>query len=79
MLNFDEKSKSISNFPEELNTASNQYTYKQLHKKESGPINRNIDRSAQVPPSRPNMNKLLEDTRDFARIWDLYNHLLNEA
>jgi hypothetical protein len=28
-----------------------------------------------VPPSRPNMNELLEDTRDLARIWDLHHHL----
>jgi hypothetical protein len=35
--------------------------------------------SASVPPSRPNMNELLEDTRDLARIWDLYGHLLKEA
>gem|GEM_PF-2636617 len=24
------------------------------------------------------MNDILEDTRDLARIWDLYGHLLNE-
>ena len=29
-----------------------------------------------VPPSRPNMNEILEDTRDFARIWDLNGHLI---
>jgi len=32
-----------------------------------------------VPPSRPNMNDILEDTRDLARIWDLYGHLIKEA
>ncbi len=31
-----------------------------------------------VPPSRPNMNEILEDTRDMARIWDLYGHLIKE-
>ena len=35
------------------------------------------EKSRSVPPSRPNMNELLEDTRDLARIWDLYGHLLN--
>jgi len=36
-------------------------------------------KSGLVPPSRPNMNDILEDTRDLARIWDLYGHLLKEA
>ncbi len=31
------------------------------------------------PPSRPNMNELLKDTRDFARIWDLYGHLIGDT
>jgi len=25
------------------------------------------------------MNELLEDTRDFARIWDLYGHLIGDT
>ena len=37
------------------------------------------EKSGLVPPSRPNMNELLEDTRDFARIWDLYGHFLKVA
>ncbi len=37
-----------------------------------------IEKSGFVPPSRPNMNEILEDTRDFARIWDLYGHLIKE-
>ncbi len=36
------------------------------------------EKSGLVSPSRPNMNELLEDTRDLARIWDLYGHLINE-
>jgi len=36
------------------------------------------EKSGSVPPSRPNMNEILEDTRDFARIWDLYGHLIRE-
>ena len=31
-----------------------------------------------VPPSRPNMNEILKDARDLARIWDLYGHPLKE-
>ena len=36
------------------------------------------EKSGLVPPSRPNLNEILEDTRDFARIWDLYGHLIRE-
>ena len=35
--------------------------------------------SASVPPSRPNMNDILEDARDLARVWDLYGHLLIDS
>jgi site-specific DNA recombinase len=38
-----------------------------------------FEKSDLVPPSRPNMNEILEDTRVLARIWDLYGHLLKEA
>jgi site-specific DNA recombinase len=38
-----------------------------------------FEKSDLVPPSRPNMNELLEDTRELARIWDLYGHLLKEV
>ena len=38
-----------------------------------------LEKSGLVPPSRPNMNELLEDTRDFARIWDLYGHLMGDT
>jgi hypothetical protein len=31
-----------------------------------------------VPPSEPNVNQILEDTRALAQIWDLYGHLLSE-
>jgi len=31
-----------------------------------------------VPPSEPNVNQILEDTRALAQIWDLYGHILNE-
>ena len=37
------------------------------------------DFSATVPPSEPNVNQILEDTRALAQIWDLYGHLLNET
>ena len=32
-----------------------------------------------VPPSEPNVNQILEDTRALAQIWDLYGHLFNEG
>jgi hypothetical protein len=38
-----------------------------------------LEKSGSVPPSRPNMNDILEDTRDLAHIWDLYGHLLKDA
>ena len=35
--------------------------------------------SRYVPHTIPNLNELLEDTRDLARIWDLYGHLIKET
>jgi len=32
-----------------------------------------------VPPSTPNINEILDDTRAYARIWDLYGHLIKES
>ena len=49
-----------------------------LAQKKSGTSIKKIENSALVPPSRPNMNDILEDTRDLARIWDLYGHLIGE-
>jgi len=37
------------------------------------------EKSGDVPPSEPNVNQILEDTRALAQIWDLYGHLVNEA
>lgn len=36
------------------------------------------EKSDLVPPSEPNVNQILEDTRALAQIWDLYGHLLTE-
>ncbi len=46
------------------------------NQKKKHPINKVL--SVEVPPSRPNMNDILEDTRDMARIWDLYGHLIKD-
>ena len=35
--------------------------------------------SCNVPPSTPNINEILDDTRAYARIWDLYGHLIKES
>lgn len=37
------------------------------------------EKSGSVPPSTPNMNELLEDTRAYALVWDLYGYLIKEA
>jgi len=34
--------------------------------------------SPSVPHTIPNLNELLADTRDMARIWDLYGHLVKD-
>ncbi len=52
---------------------------KDIAAKSKGDFGLYNQKSPSVPPSRPNMNDILEDTRDLARIWDLYGHQLKEA
>ncbi len=49
-----------------------------LEEKEKGTYDFNDQKSLLVPPSRPNMNDILEDTRDLARIWDMYGYLVKD-
>jgi hypothetical protein len=37
------------------------------------------EKSGLVPPTTHNLNDILEGTRDFARVWDLYGYLIKEA
>jgi hypothetical protein len=37
------------------------------------------EKSGSVPPPRPNMNEIIEATRDLAHIWDLYGHLIAKS
>ena len=51
---------------------------KGLGENKSRTFQNSFEKSGLVPPSRPILNDILEDTRDLARIWDLYGHLLKE-
>lgn len=47
------------------------------NKKADSNVNSHL--SAFVPPTTHNLNDILEGTRDFARVWDLYGYLIKEA
>ena len=38
-----------------------------------------FEKSDLVPPTTHNLNDILEGTREFARVWDLYGYLIKEA